>query len=103
MTSPNTIPAPFDARDLGADIQYRADRPTSYRSRLRWPDPATGARLSLSTSKDTAEQAYAWTALLVQAAQGGLDPRLVTRWLTLLTDATRGTLDPALGSATLAE
>ncbi len=103
MTSLSVAPTPFDARDLGADIQCRRDRPTPYRSRLRWPDSATGARVSVSHSQGSAEQAYAWTALLVEAAQGGLDPRLVTRWLTMLTETTCGALDPALAGASLAE
>ena len=103
MTSLSVAPTPFDARDLGADIQYRRDRPTPYRSRQRWPDSATGARVSVSHSQGSAEQAYAWTALLVEAAQGGLDPRLVTRWLTMLTETTCGALDPAPAGASLAE
>jgi hypothetical protein len=82
MTISSAISLPFDPRGLNADIQVRSDRPTPYRSRLRWPDPVTGRRLSLSHSRDTAEQAEAWTALLVRAAEGGLDPRLVTEWLT---------------------
>jgi hypothetical protein len=97
------IPFPFNPRGLNTDVQVRPDRPTPYRSRLRWPDPVTGRRRSVSHSRDTAEQARAWTALLVQAAEGGLDPQLVTLWLTKLTEVTQGALDPALSTTTLAE
>jgi len=103
MTFPSAASTPFAVNALSADVEFRADRPTPYRARLRWTDPATGRRTSVSRSKDTPAQAHAWTALLVEAAEGGLDPALVTKWLTLLADATRGALDPALSTAPLAE
>ena len=105
MTPSRTVaarPGPVVPRP-SVDVEYRADRPAPYRARLRWTDPATGRRSSISRSKDSPAQAQAWAALLVEAAEGGLDPALVTKWLALLADATRGTLDPALSTAPLAE
>jgi hypothetical protein len=42
---------------LSADIEYREDRPTPYKARVRWIDPATGRRLSISEATATIEDA----------------------------------------------
>jgi hypothetical protein len=42
---------------LSTDIEYRPDRPTPYRARVRWTDPANKRRQSLSEGKDSEEEA----------------------------------------------
>jgi len=59
---------------LAADIEYLANRPTAYRGRVRWTDPDTGRRRSLSTSHKTAEEAAAWANDMRKAAAAGIDP-----------------------------
>ncbi|MGW0763305.1 site-specific integrase, partial [Streptomyces sp. NPDC002814] len=45
---------------LSTDIEYRPDRPTPYRARVRWTDPTSKRRQSLSEGKDTEEGAQEW-------------------------------------------
>lgn len=59
---------------LAGDIEYLADRPTPYRARVRWTDPETGRRRSVSTSHETTEAAAAWVNELRKAAAGGVGP-----------------------------
>ncbi|WP_158842674.1 tyrosine-type recombinase/integrase [Saccharothrix deserti] len=60
--------------ELSDDIEHLPDRPTPYRARVRWTDPATGKRPSLSKSCMTEEQAQAWIDAMKRAAAGGVDP-----------------------------
>jgi hypothetical protein len=59
---------------LADDVEYLPSRPTPYRARVRWTDPRTGQRRSLSESHETAEQAAAWIEGMKRAAAGGVDP-----------------------------
>ncbi|MCW8096888.1 tyrosine-type recombinase/integrase [Streptomyces tauricus] len=66
---------------LSADIEHRPDRPSPYRARVRWTDPVTGRRLTLSESKPTEDDARAWIKGLKDAAQAGVSPDLATMTL----------------------
>ncbi|MEU2875044.1 tyrosine-type recombinase/integrase [Streptomyces sp. NPDC014748] len=90
---------------LSTDIEYRPDRPNPYRARVRWFDPATKRRLSLSEGQADEDQAQEWLQDIIEAAQAGLPPSLATMKLAEYGDANmdlalRGlelkTLDPYL-------
>ncbi|MGC4891189.1 tyrosine-type recombinase/integrase [Micromonospora sp. DT227] len=90
---------------LASDVEHRPGRQRPYRARVRWVDPATGRRLSKSTSVATPEAAQEWIGAMVSAAQGGVDPLAATKRLSeygesVMTLALRGlerkTLDPYL-------
>lgn len=90
---------------LSTDIEYRPDRPNPYRARVRWFDPATKRRLSLSEGKADEDEAQEWLQDIIEAAQAGLSPTLATMQLAEYGDtnmdlALRGlelkTLDPYL-------
>ncbi|MCX4595896.1 site-specific integrase [Streptomyces sp. NBC_01549] len=90
---------------LSTDIEYRPDRPTPYRARVRWTDPASKRRQSLSEGKDSEEEAQEWLQAIIEAAQAGLTPSLATMKLAEYGEANldlalRGlelkTLDPYL-------
>ncbi|WP_405996234.1 tyrosine-type recombinase/integrase [Streptomyces sp. NBC_00986] len=90
---------------LSTDIEYRPDRPHPYRARVRWFDPATKRRLSLSEGKADEDEAQEWLQDIIEAAQAGLSPSLATMKLAAYGDANmdlalRGlelkTLDPYL-------
>ncbi|MBW4717426.1 tyrosine-type recombinase/integrase [Saccharothrix obliqua] len=59
---------------LSDDIEYLPNRPTPWRARVRWADPATGKRLSLSESCQTRDQAQAWIDDMKHYVAGGTDP-----------------------------
>ncbi len=63
---------------LSEDIELLTNRRTPYRARVRWTDPTTRRRRSLSESHETYEQAAEWIAGLRRAAQGGVDPGAAT-------------------------
>jgi hypothetical protein len=63
---------------LSTDIEYRPDRPNPYRARVRWFDPATKRRLSLSEGKSDEDEAQEWLQGIIEAAQAGLPPSLAT-------------------------
>ncbi|MGH3903085.1 MAG: tyrosine-type recombinase/integrase [Pseudonocardiaceae bacterium] len=66
---------------LAADIEHRPDRLTPYRARVRWTDPATGRRRSLSEAHETPDEADTWVNELRKAAAGGIDPAAATMTL----------------------
>lgn len=87
------------------DIKYRPDRPNPYRARVRWFDPATKRRLSLSEGRADEDEAQEWLQSIIEAAEAGLSPSLATMKLAEYGDANmdlalRGpelkTLDPCL-------
>lgn len=59
---------------LAADIEERSDRPTPFRARVRWTDPATGRRPSRSQHYETWDEAEAWIDSMRRAAAAGIDP-----------------------------
>jgi integrase len=67
---------------LRADVEHLVARPTPYRARVRWVDPATGAPKSMSRSCATPEQATAWIDGMQRAAAGGVDPHAATMTLS---------------------
>ncbi|MFH8360808.1 hypothetical protein ACH4FV_14635 [Streptomyces anulatus] len=69
--------APVGVR-LTTDIEYRPDRPNPYRARVRWFDPATKRRLSLSEGKADENEAQEWLQSVIEAAEAGLSPSLTT-------------------------
>jgi integrase len=90
---------------LSTDIEYRPDRPTPYRARVRWTDPTSKRRQSLSEGKDSEEEAQEWLQAIIEAAEAGLSPSLATMRLAEYGEANmdlalRGlelkTLDPYL-------
>lgn len=54
---------------LSTDIEYRPDRPAPYRARVRWTDPTTKRRQSLSEGKGSEEEAQEWLQTIIEAAQ----------------------------------
>jgi integrase len=88
---------------LNADIEDRKGATEGYRARVRWNDPATGRRRSLSQACRTMAEAESWIAELRDLAAAGVDPETVTMTLaaygeSVMTLALRGleakTLDP---------
>jgi integrase len=73
MAEKLTIPLGVTVRSA---IEYRANRPTPYKARVRWVDPVTKKRPWLSSSFDTEDEAQAWIERMQQAAERGLNPRL---------------------------
>ena len=63
---------------LQTDIEFLEDRPSPYRARVRWTNPHTGKRDSLSKSWDSKELAESWIDSMERAATSGLDPRAAT-------------------------
>lgn len=76
---------------LAADVEHRPDRATPHRARVRWTDPETRCRRSLSAAFATPDEAAAWVNDMRKAAAGGLDPAAATMTLTEY-----GTLNMAL-------
>jgi integrase len=66
---------------LSPDIEYRPDRPLPYRARVRWVNPLTKRRESISDAKLTEDAAQEWIDALTRAAQRGIDPRASTQSL----------------------
>ena len=67
---------------LSSDVEHLPNRPTPYRARVRWTDPETGRRRSLSESYKTPEEAAEWISGMKRAAAGGVDPLAATMTLT---------------------
>ncbi|GAA3084371.1 hypothetical protein GCM10017562_62640 [Streptomyces roseofulvus] len=67
---------------LSTDVEYRPDRPNPYRARVRWFDPTTKRRRSLSEGKDSEEEAQEWIQAIIEAAEAGLAPATATMNLT---------------------
>ncbi|MFD0421017.1 hypothetical protein [Streptomyces parvus] len=65
---------PVDVR-LTTDIEYRPDRLNPCRARVRWFDPATKRRLSLSEGKADKDEAQEWLQSIIEAAEAGSCPR----------------------------
>ncbi|MFF3822559.1 tyrosine-type recombinase/integrase [Streptomyces griseus] len=63
---------------LTTDIEYRPDRPNPYRARVRWFDPDSKRRLSLSEGKADEDEAQKWLQSIIEAAEAGLSPSLAT-------------------------
>jgi hypothetical protein len=91
---------------LSADVETRGGGRKDFRARVRWVDPATGRRRSISEAVDTIEEAQAWIDALKRAARGGVDPIAATTKLeehgeAVMPLALRGleakTLDPHHG------
>jgi integrase len=63
---------------LSTDVEYRPDRSSPYRARVRWFDPTTKRRKSLSEAKDNEDDAQDWIQGIIEAAQAGITPNLAT-------------------------
>jgi len=96
---------PSTGVSLAADIEYRAGRPKPYRARIRWTDPATHRRRSLSEAMETSDAAESWIGLMRDMTRAGVDPAMAVKTLaeygaTIMPLAVRGlekkTLDPYL-------
>jgi integrase len=66
--------------ELRADIEVR-ERAKPYRARIRWADPATKKRPSVSEAFETRDDAEAWIEKIRQAALRGVDPKMATATL----------------------
>ncbi|WP_329173333.1 tyrosine-type recombinase/integrase [Streptomyces sp. NBC_01477] len=66
---------------LSADIEHRPDRSLPYRARVRWVDPHTKQRTSLSQSHSTRDGAQEWLDALHTSAARGIDPTAATQTL----------------------
>lgn len=84
MSDQVTLPVGVKIRP---DIEYRRDRPKPYKARVRWTDPATKKRPSISESFDTEDEAKAWVARMERAAAQGIDPITATMSLADYGDA----------------
>lgn len=102
MAAPRSLPIGVS---LSADVEERGGGRKPYRARVRWIDPVTRRRRSLSESVDTPEEAAAWIDSMRRAARGGVDPTAATMTLVdygnaVMPLALRGlekkTLDPYL-------
>ncbi|WP_405640251.1 tyrosine-type recombinase/integrase [Streptomyces uncialis] len=74
---PYTEAVPLGVRVAG-DIEHRPDRPSPYRARVRWFDPASKRRRSLSEGKDTHDEAEDWISGILKAAEAGIAPNVAT-------------------------
>ncbi|MFF4767459.1 tyrosine-type recombinase/integrase [Streptomyces sp. NPDC001255] len=63
---------------ISTDIEHRPNRPAPYRARVRWHDPVSKRRLSLSEGKDTEDEAKEWLQAIAEAAEAGLSPSVAT-------------------------
>src|SRR5688572_15659998 len=88
---------------LSADVEPLPGLPLPFRARVRWTDPTTKKRSSLSQSTETEEQARDWIESMHALTRGGLDPNLAIMTLAeygekVMALALRGlegkTLDP---------
>ncbi|WP_245673283.1 tyrosine-type recombinase/integrase [Nocardia lijiangensis] len=73
---------------LSVDIEERADygrRP--FKARVRWTEPGTKKRPSVSEPFETREEAEAWIARLQRKAAQGIDPKTATMRLAEYGDA----------------
>jgi integrase len=77
--------SPYDQVPVGVslsvDVEYRPGRPTPYRARVRWIDPATGRRRSVSEAVQTTEEAEAWIELMRDLSRAGVDPSVAVKTL----------------------
>ena len=90
---------------LSTDIEHRPDRAKQYRGRVRWIDPSTRKRRSVSEAFTTQAAAQNWINTLQQLAHDGVSPATATMTLaeygeSVMPLALRGleskTLDPYL-------
>ncbi len=63
---------------LSADVEYRPNRANPYRARVRWSDPTTKRRMSVSEAQEDEDAANAWIQAIVEAAEAGLTPSVAT-------------------------
>ncbi|MFD8334705.1 tyrosine recombinase XerC [Streptomyces solisilvae] len=63
---------------LAVDVEYRADRPTPYRARVRWTDPVTKRRQSRSEAFATDDESQTWIKRMERAASRGVTPATAT-------------------------
>ncbi|MBF6072572.1 tyrosine-type recombinase/integrase [Nocardia farcinica] len=73
---------------LSSNIEHRADygrRP--FKARVRWTEPGTKKRSSVSEPFETREEAEAWIARLERKAAQGIDPKTATMRLADYGDA----------------
>ncbi|MGW8702671.1 site-specific integrase [Streptomyces eurythermus] len=63
---------------ISTDIEHRPDRPAPYRARVRWFDPTTERRQSISEGSNSEEEAQEWLQAIIQAARTGLTPSTAT-------------------------
>ncbi|WP_314612587.1 hypothetical protein [Streptomyces stackebrandtii] len=75
MTHIETVPVGVR---LSTDVEYRPNRANPYRARVRWFDPTTKRRKSVSEGKDSEEEAQAWIQSIIEAAEAGLAPSVAT-------------------------
>src|SRR5262249_18434254 len=66
---------------LSADIEYREGRPKPYKARVRWVDPATGRRRSISEAAETREDAEARIELMRDMSRAGVDLSMAVKTL----------------------
>lgn len=74
MTTDQPTKRPPIGVELAVDIEELTGRRQPFRARVRWTDPVTNQRRSLSRSRPDRETAEAWISEMQQAATGGIDP-----------------------------
>jgi integrase len=66
---------------LSSDIEYREGRPKPHKARVRWVDPVTGRRRSVSEAAETFEDAQAWIGLMRDMSRAGVDLSMAVKTL----------------------
>lgn len=84
MNSPKRPPIGVS---LSADVEHRPNRTLPFRARVRWVDPETKTRRSISESCLDEEQAAEWIDRMQRAASAGIDPLTVNMSLGEYGDA----------------
>ncbi|GGZ63043.1 hypothetical protein GCM10010387_65530 [Streptomyces inusitatus] len=74
---PHIEAVPLGVRAAG-DIEHRPDRASPYRARVRWFDPVSRCRRSLSEGKDTHDEAEDWISGILKAVEAGIAPDVAT-------------------------
>ncbi|GAA3044430.1 site-specific integrase [Actinokineospora globicatena] len=60
---------------IRSNVEHRPDRASPFKARVRWTDPATKKRDSISESFATEDEATAWISAMDNAAARGLSPQ----------------------------
>ncbi len=83
----NSAKRPPIGVSLSTDVEHRPGRRLPFRACVRWVDPHTRKRPSLSESCLTEEQAAVWIDRMQRAASAGIDPLTVNMSLAEYGDA----------------
>ena len=86
---------------VSSDIEYRPDRASPYRARVRWVEPSTRRRPSTSRAFATEDEARSWVEFLRRTVAGGIDPARATMTLAEYGESVMGLALRGLEAKTL--